>query len=591
MASRHVVLASFVTAAVAADSSDKEAMIRAAIQNNRICWYLGYTWAATVGVLLIYRLWLVGVRYVRTLACLGNDKQRYFTAPDPTYAQLKRHIIDAPLINKRHNRELRISNAVSAGTIPGRLQMCYLIGYIAMNIVFCVFSIDWSGSSNELATEVRNRTGVLAVMNMLPLFLLAGRNNPLISMLDISFDTYNLIHRQIGRIVVCEALAHTLAWMVNKVNTAGWAVIGKSMAGSQLILTGTIATCALIFILILSPSPLRHAYYETFLHVHIILAIVTLITVWIHLKTIPQQSTLIAVVAIWAAERFVRLTHIVRRNIGRGVTKAEVEALPGDALRVTLRIARPWTFRPGQHVYLYMPSIGLWTSHPFSLAWSEEEQDINNEKGLPMDRIDVLAMQKSSMSLIIRRRTGFTDKLWKRAEKSPEGRFVSSAIVEGPYGGQNLESYGHVMLFAAGVGITHAVPHVRELCAAFANGTSATRHVVLVWIIQSPEHLEWIRPWMTSILNMPQRREVLKILLFVTRPRSTKEIHSPSSSVQMFPGKPDVGALIDQEQARQVGTMAVSVCGTGSLGDDVRLAVRKRCEKTSIDLMEENFSW
>ena len=158
-------------------------------------------------------------------------------------------------------------------------------------------------------------------------------------------------------------------------------------------------------------------------------------------------------------------------------------------------------------------------------------------------------------------------------------------------GNQSLNSYGTVMLFAAGVGITHQVPHVRALVAAYANGTAATRKVVLVWIIKSPEHLEWIRPWMTEILGMEKRREVLKILLFVTRPRSTKEIHSPSSSVQMFPGKPDVNALVAQEQAKQLGAMAVSVCGTGSLSDDVRRAVRVRCEETNIDFVENAFSW
>ena len=147
------------------------------------------------------------------------------------------------------------------------------------------------------------------------------------------------------------------------------------------------------------------------------------------------------------------------------------------------------------------------------------------------------------------------------------------------------------MLFAAGVGITHQVPHVRDLVAGYANGTVATRKVILVWIIQSPEHLEWIRPWMTQILGMPSRRDILKILLFVTRPRSTKEIHSPSSSVQMFPGKPDVGALVGKEQEKQVGAMAVSVCGTGSLADDVRKAVNERCEETEMDFYEEAFSW
>jgi hypothetical protein len=147
------------------------------------------------------------------------------------------------------------------------------------------------------------------------------------------------------------------------------------------------------------------------------------------------------------------------------------------------------------------------------------------------------------------------------------------------------------MLWAAGIGITHQVPHVREIVAAYANGTTATRRLTLVWVIQSPEHLEWIRTWMTQILAMPRRREILKILLFVTRPRSAQEIHSPSSSVQMFPGKPNVQALVDQEMMEGIGAACVTVCGTGSLADDLRHAVRNRQSKWNVDFREESFSW
>jgi len=190
-------------------------------ENTRITWWIGYTWAATFAALLVYRVWTTAIRYIRTLACLENDKQQYFTMPDPTFSWFKRHIVDAPLFRKRHNREFRLSAAVNVGTLPGRLQTLYLVGYVAMNITFCVYSIDWSGESTTLANEIRNRTGILSVMNMLPLFLMAGRNNPLISLFDISFDTYNLMHRQIGRIVVFEALAHTIAWMTSKVMKCG----------------------------------------------------------------------------------------------------------------------------------------------------------------------------------------------------------------------------------------------------------------------------------------------------------------------------------------------------------------------------------
>lgn len=322
------------------------------------------------------------------------------------------------------------------------------------------------------------------------------------------------------------------------------------------------------------------------------LVILVIIVVWFHLRlvNIPQLTILYGVVALWATEHLLRGMRLLYRNMGG--TKAVVEALPGNACRVTIDMARPWTFKPGQHAYLYMPSIGLWTSHPFSVAWSQDTEVLDPDEKMAMNRQDILAMQKTSMSFIVRARTGFTNSLYQRALTSPDGRFSTKCFAEGPYGGMHMmHSYGTVMLFAGGVGITHQVPHVRDLVAGYANGTVAVRRLVLVWIIRSPEHLEWIRPWMTSILAMESRRDVLRIMLFVTRPRSTKEIHSPSATVQMFPGRPNIDALMNIEMENQVGAMGVSVCGGGDLSDDVRKAVRSRQHAANIDFVEESFSW
>ncbi|KAF2875483.1 ferric reductase [Massariosphaeria phaeospora] len=567
--------------------------------NNDVQHFLGWIWVAFVGVFFLYQVIFHFVRYIRTIACLNNEHQRYFATPHSLYAWFKKHCLDAPLFRTRHHRDMKLSSAINIGTLPSRMQTFLLVGYFSTNVGFCFWSIDFNQKYNTVADEFRNRTGIMAVINMIPLFLLAGRNNPIIKLTGISFDTMNLIHRWFGRITVLEAVAHTAAWIAGKVHKAGWIAVTKAFTSSPFIITGLIGTCAFVFLLLHSPSPVRHAYYEVFLHMHIFAAAVAVGGVWWHLKLkmMDHLYMMYGVVALWAFERAYRFVRIVMRNVGNGGTQADIEVLPGDALRITVRMARPWAFRPGQHAYLYMPSIGLWTNHPFSMAWSEEEEDVNvqsmmaDEKGLPMNRQDILEANKTSMSFIVRRRTGFTEKLYKKADLSAAGKFSTTAFVEGPYGGENLSSYGTVMLWAAGIGITHQVPHVRDLVASYANGTTATRRLTLVWIIQSPEHLEWIRPWMTQILAMPRRREILKVLLFVTRPRSTKEIHSPSSSVQMFPGKPNVQSLIDQEMQEGIGAACVSVCGTGSLADDLRRAVRNRETDWNVDFREESFSW
>ncbi|GAM84833.1 hypothetical protein ANO11243_028350 [Dothideomycetidae sp. 11243] len=558
--------------------------------NHMLILDLVYIWVGVIGAIAIHRLVLLYVAHTRKMACLGNEKQRYFAMPESKYAAFKRYVLDSPIFRKRHNREFMLSSAVNVGTLPTRLQTIFIIIYYGINIAFTVILLPYGTKS--FLDDLRDRAGNLATLNMIPLLLMAGRNNILIWALDISFDTYNLLHRWLGRLVVLEAATHAIAWSVATVEESGWAALWKAASHSQLILTGTISVCAFGFLMLHSPSLVRHAYYETFLHAHILVALTAVIVLWMHLDEFPgAQNLLLAALVVWGFERFMRVQNLVRNNIGAGGTLADIQALPGDAMRVTLRLARPWKFKPGQHVFLYIPTIGWWTNHPFSLAWSSEQQDVFTEKGLPLNRQDVLSIRKTSMSLIIRRRTGFTDKLWAKAEKSLNGKFSIRAFVEGPYGSQDLSSYGTVLLFAAGVGITHQVPFLRSLVADYSNSTGAVRRVTLVWIIQSPEHLEWIRPWMTDILGMEGRRDVLRILLFITRPRSTKEIQSLSASVQMFPGKPDVNAILAQQQQQQVGAMAVTVCGTGSLSDDVRRAVRLRCQTTTIDFIENAFSW
>lgn len=138
------------------------------------------------------------------------------------------------------------------------------------------------------------------------------------------------------------------------------------------------------------------------------------------------------------------------------MTSATVEALPGDAVRVTLRLARPWKFHPGQHLYLYMPSVGLWTSHPFTIAWSQDEQYMKyDDDKLSLHRQDIIHQGHNTISLIIRARTGFTEKLHRRALASPDAMFTTKALAEGPYGKlDTLSSYGTVVLIAGGIGIT-----------------------------------------------------------------------------------------------------------------------------------------
>ena len=201
------------TAAAEAHGQSPAQLAAAAFDNELFAHYLVILLAAIVVALGIYRVVILSVQYIRTLTCLNNDTQRYFEEPSHAYGNFKQHLIYAPLFRKRHNRELRISS-LSFGILPTRFQSLFLTAVVVMNIVFCAYKIEWHGNQSALLNHLRNRTGTLAVVNMIPLVIMAGRNNPLVTLLSISYDKFNLFHRWFGRIVVVETIVHVLAFTI-----------------------------------------------------------------------------------------------------------------------------------------------------------------------------------------------------------------------------------------------------------------------------------------------------------------------------------------------------------------------------------------
>lgn len=555
-------------------------------------------------IILIIKLLHHANAHIRHLTSMGSwlEQDTYWAQERGTFwPALKEKLLYAPLNKKRHNREIQLSKAINVGTLPSRLHALILGLYLTSNIIYCCL-LDYSVSNREsLIAEVRGRTGHLAVVNMVGLFVLAGRNNPLIWILGVSFDTFNLFHRWIGRIVALESIAHTIAWSVNAHAEKGNDGVNELIQTDAFIQWGLVATIAISLILIQSPGAVRHAFYEVFLHVHQFLAAAALLGVYVHAKLgpLPQMPYVIAIACIWFYDRIFRFARLTYRNVSfrHGLTKATVEALPGDACRVTFFLPRPWIYKAGTHAYVYFPSISGLQSHPFSIAWSSTATTApvsTDMEMLPMTKQDLSIPQPAhSISFIMAKRTGMTGNLYDRAAACPSRKLNLTGLVEGPYGEPaSLHSYGTVILFAGGVGITHQIGQLRALLSAHDAGTTAVRRITLVWTVRSTEQLDWVRPWMNEIFAMPGRREVLNLQMYVTKPNNMNEVRSASESVKMFPGRPKAALILKEQFDRRMGAMCVGICGPGALADDVRAGVRGLdLRKGVVDFWEESFTW
>ena len=181
---------------------------------NRTLGLLG----ALVALLTLYRTVIYCICYIRTLVCINNPTQKYFKAPSPMFARIKEHVIYAPLFRKRYHRELSLFG-MTFGILPNRFQSIFCVAVIGMNIALSVSHIPWDGPQQPMLMQFRDRTGTLAVVNMVPLMIMAGRNNPLIIALNVPFEGFVLVHRLFGRIFAAEALVHVIAQLSIMINS------------------------------------------------------------------------------------------------------------------------------------------------------------------------------------------------------------------------------------------------------------------------------------------------------------------------------------------------------------------------------------
>lgn len=159
-------------------------------------------------ILLIARIFIRLQHRRRLRRSIDSDDQECLSKNGALLAGLNRHVFYAPFLSTRHSREFRLLGRIHMGIAPLRLESILLVGYLGLNLIFFFVLIDWWKDYEEVMFQLKYSAGHLAVMNSPVLVLTAGRNNPLIWMLGISFDTFNLLHRWVGRLMIVGAIVH-----------------------------------------------------------------------------------------------------------------------------------------------------------------------------------------------------------------------------------------------------------------------------------------------------------------------------------------------------------------------------------------------
>ncbi|KAH6685400.1 ferric reductase like transmembrane component-domain-containing protein [Plectosphaerella plurivora] len=488
---------------------------------------------------------------------------------------------------------------VAAAVIPNRGQTLYILLISFLNLILWLApyvihqpQASFASLGMQTLSIVGNRAGVMAMGNVVALFLFAGRNNILLHFTDWSHATYLLLHRWLGYWAVFHTIVHSFMLLANYVIQGSYEAELKRLYWIWGIV-GTVAVSAMI------PSSLlwvRQRFYEFFLASHVVLSLLFIIGYYYHIWYVytynwGYEIWIFVAGGIWGIERVVRLARMARH----GVKTAIISVVDDEYLRIEIQGNR----LEGGVAYLCFPGLSwrFWETHPFSVAHSgpaggsalpvptaasnekvavasatgETDPEVaSNESAPPSPATAGTTTSGDSTIFFARVRDGITKQLAALVH-SADGTSSTArlrVVIEGPYHhsgsvASQLAKCPDVICIAGGVGITACLPYLRQSKAA-----SSTK---LFWSSRSSGLETALGPALAALPSELQIETVVGRRL---------ELDTILSSALLGKGE---------------GAVAIIVCGPPAMADEVRhkIVTISRTEPLSRPylLLDEAFGW
>ncbi|CZR51557.1 related to ferric reductase, NADH/NADPH oxidase and related proteins [Phialocephala subalpina] len=443
------------------------------------------------------------------------------------------------IIREYSNYSMPVSIRGRTVYLPTAGPFTLLIGYLVL-VVVCTF---YALNPNDLLQweDLGYRAGFIAICQMPLIILLAGKRNIIGFVTGVGYERLAWLHRWVARSLLFSVLLHMFFWFEEWLK---YDYVETKLKEDPLTQKGLIASGILLWIVLSSAAPIRGLSYEVFVAQHIISWLAFMAVVWIHVPT-KNRIWIILPLTFWGSDRIVRLGYIIYNNIslfhknrqpGILACKATFTLLDDKHTRIT--IAHPpisWT--PGQHVFLSVPVLAPFTSHPFTIA------------SLATD---------NTMEFIVRAKKGATKSFFKFADKTapilPSYSSTSSineerletrtVLIDGPYSRiRPLRQFDSVLFIAGSTGATFTVPLLRDLVQTWSESSlgtpnpstlksklgleaphnaAVTRHIRFLWVIKNSDWTSWFSAQLENALltvrNL-QRRGMdidLSISIYIT---------------------------------------------------------------------------
>ncbi|CAD6568412.1 MAG: hypothetical protein ASARMPREDX12_001404 [Alectoria sarmentosa] len=473
------------------------------ISANAFARYFWYGIVLVIGITALFNAVQKTILQLRIRAAAANTThpakpRNIFTKSVATITAIFRELSYVQLTPTRRSFWVKVP---PFGTIS--LLLAYLGFVLALEFI----NNGVAGAQHYQALGIR--AAWLAVAQVPLLILLAGKNNLIGLVTGVSYERLNVLHRWVSRVLLLLATLH-LGYQ-----NYGWSLYGLvSMEWSTDTCppTGIAAYAILLWLNLSTLAPFRNFSYEFFVIQHLITFFGFIIAIMIHLPSTALYSRVYIYIpiALYIVDRLIRTLRFAYINIRPG--RATLTAFEGGVTKIRVPVKHVKKWRPGAHVLLKVPHLGLIQSHPATIA-------------------SVPSSHNNELVFVLKGYKGFTNRLLTSANSSTATLLPKTqqdaiatqqthmALIDGPYGGSHADfaAFDTVLLIAGSTGVTFILPQVLDIAHRASSQRLPVRRLAFVWVVKNSSWTSWISEELSGAFAQLRASGIdVEIKIFVT---------------------------------------------------------------------------
>ncbi|GKT47645.1 ferric/cupric reductase transmembrane component 7 [Colletotrichum spaethianum] len=432
------------------------------------------------------------------------------------------------------------------------------------------------------------RNAWVTVMQMPLVYLLAMKVNVVGFIAGISHERLNWLHRWVARTMFVTATVHGFHFWTEWVRAD---FVETQLRILPVIKYGLGAWGILIWTFLTGMRPLRGMAYELFVAQHILSGVIFIWLVYVHIPEYARQY-LWFTVALICFDRLARWAFLAWQNTRLRPNKStckgmkrvghevQVQAVGSSTTVLTIKDVH-FSWKAGQHLYLWLPRVGPFEAHPYTIACAHQ---------LPETCIC------NSIQLVIRAHGGFSKRLHRYAQKAHASgnKETLTGFVMGPYGAPpRWDIYETMVLISASTGASFTLPILESIVQG--RRKTCTTRIEFVLLACQGEEIEFYTHRLRESMDRAQQAGIeLQVHIAITRSGKAREgeaattvLYSDreggsgtsSSSVQHRRAVSE-GSVDDGECCQEKGVLDLEK------GDAVALTPRRRSGSTTGSVRE-----